>query len=91
VLPFERFSKFRRKGNDAETDFRRAAPAAASRQVEHASNEYKWKQIKVFRERSNRRTAQMHTITLLLGGARELSVSAWLKLSFGTELDLHSN
>ncbi|HEX2460065.1 MAG TPA: hypothetical protein VHJ58_07930 [Vicinamibacterales bacterium] len=29
------------RGSNAKTDFRRAAPAAANRQVEHASDNYK--------------------------------------------------
>jgi hypothetical protein len=39
------YSPRRRQGSDAKADFRRAAPAVANRQVEHALIEYKWKQI----------------------------------------------
>jgi hypothetical protein len=31
-----------RQGSDAKADFRRSAPAAASRQVRHASDQYTW-------------------------------------------------
>jgi hypothetical protein len=45
VVRVSSYSPRRRQGRDAEADFRRAAPAAANRQVEHAVIEYKWKQI----------------------------------------------
>jgi hypothetical protein len=45
VVRISSYSPRRRQGSDAEADFRRAAPAAANRQVEHALIEDKWTQI----------------------------------------------
>jgi hypothetical protein len=41
VVGVSSYSPRQRQGSDAEADFRRAAPAAANRQVEHALIEYK--------------------------------------------------
>jgi hypothetical protein len=51
VVQISSYSPRQRQGSDAKTDFRRAAPAAANRQVEHALVEYKWKQITAFRSK----------------------------------------
>jgi hypothetical protein len=48
VIRVSSYSPRRRQGSDAEADFRRAAPAAPNRRVEHALIEYKWKPITAF-------------------------------------------